>query len=503
MPHAHASPGDAAVNQTAWLVQRALLAIALMVGFYVLALAIALSLLWIPYAEWTYAGRIHIKILAVCVGGAFAVLWALVPRLDRFEPPGPRLVEASAPRLFAMVRDVAARTNQGMPSDIYLLNEVNAWVTHRGGVMGIGSRRVMGVGLPLIQTLTTTELKGVIAHEFGHYCAGDVAVGPWIYKTRSAIGRTIAGVRETMLEKPFLWYGRLFLRLTHAVSRRQEFIADSIAAKVTTPQAVASALRRIAVVSPAFSSYLNEEVLPVIRAGFLPPIAAGFDDFLSADRVRSMSEQILSSVESSEHTDPFDTHPSLRDRISALGETAAAQLSKTEGSATDVLGDFEAHANTLSLHAIGNDTAAKLAPLSWDRVGEAVYGEGWRKTAKTYSKWLRQFTADDIPSGTTAYLQLGSGLVGQDEENINGHQQVARAVYVLTAAIACVLIERGWRVVTSPGRPVSLVFRSDEFEPYPALHALVMGSMSAREWKARCAELGIVGKSLGASSESA
>ena len=497
MPCAHISPGGSAIKQTTWLLQRALLAIALMVGLYALALVIALGLLWIPYAEWTYAGRVHIKILAACVGGALAVLWALVPRPDRFEAPGPRLDDASAPSLFAMVRDVAARTNQKMPSDIYLLNEVNAWVTHWGGVMGIGSRRVMGVGLPLIQTLTPTELQAVIAHEFGHFCAGDVAVGPWIYKTRSAIGRTIAGVRGTLLERPFLWYGRLFLRLTHAVSRRQEFIADSIAAKVTTPQAVVSALRRIAVVSPAFSSYLSDEVMPVIRAGFLPPIAAGFDRFLSSDRVRSMSKQILASVESSQETDPFDTHPTLQDRISALGETASAEVGESGGSATDVLRDFEAHANTLSLHAIGSDTAAQLAPLSWDRVGEAVYGAGWRKTTRAYSHWLRQFTVDDLPSGTGAYRHLGSGLAGKDEDPY-GHQQVARAMSVLAAAIACLLIERGWRVVTSPGRPLSLVFGSDEFEPYLAVHALVTGSMSPHEWKARCAELGVVGKLLSA-----
>jgi hypothetical protein len=50
------------VNNTAWLARRALLAIALMVGFYVLALAIAFGLLWIPYAEWSYTERIHPKI---------------------------------------------------------------------------------------------------------------------------------------------------------------------------------------------------------------------------------------------------------------------------------------------------------------------------------------------------------------------------------------------------------------------------------------------------------
>ena len=83
--------------------------------------------------------------LAGCLGAAGAILWALVPRADRFQPPGPVLTDANAPGLLRLVREVARATNQPPPAEVYLLNEVNAWVTHRGGVMGFGSRRVMGV----------------------------------------------------------------------------------------------------------------------------------------------------------------------------------------------------------------------------------------------------------------------------------------------------------------------------------------------------------------------
>lgn len=56
-----------------------------------------------------------------------------------------------------------------MPAKVYLVPEVNAWVCERGGFMGIGSRMVMGIGLPLLKLLNVDEFKGVIAHEFGHY----------------------------------------------------------------------------------------------------------------------------------------------------------------------------------------------------------------------------------------------------------------------------------------------------------------------------------------------
>jgi heat shock protein HtpX len=123
-----------------------------------------------------------------------------VPRPDRFEKPGPQLTPSTAPEIFALIDGVAAATSQPRPSEVYLLNDVNAWVTQRGGMMGFGSRRVMGVGLPLVNSLTRAELQAVIAHEFGNYVGGDVGLGPWIYKTRAAIARTMAGLDQSYLQ---------------------------------------------------------------------------------------------------------------------------------------------------------------------------------------------------------------------------------------------------------------------------------------------------------------
>ena len=37
---------------------RAAIALVLMAGFYLLALAVAAGLLWLPYAEWRFANRV-------------------------------------------------------------------------------------------------------------------------------------------------------------------------------------------------------------------------------------------------------------------------------------------------------------------------------------------------------------------------------------------------------------------------------------------------------------
>jgi heat shock protein HtpX len=62
--------------------------------------------------------------------------------------------------------------------------------------MGVGSRRVMGIGLPLLQLLSVSQFEAVLAHEFGHFHGGDTHIGPWIYRTRAGIGRTLSTLQR-------------------------------------------------------------------------------------------------------------------------------------------------------------------------------------------------------------------------------------------------------------------------------------------------------------------
>ena len=106
------------MKQTAWLVQRAALAIVLMVSFYVLALGIAGALLWIPYEAYANNVRLPIKLALVCVVLAGTIIWAVLPRIDRFVPPGPQLSAVDSPQLFEVLTGVASSTEQAMPAHV-------------------------------------------------------------------------------------------------------------------------------------------------------------------------------------------------------------------------------------------------------------------------------------------------------------------------------------------------------------------------------------------------
>ena len=176
------------------LVWRAIGALALMVGFYGLAIAILAALWFGAYAQIRYSNRIHFRYLFFVAVGTIIILAGIIPRRDEFMEPGLRLTEDGHPRLFKELKAIAAAVGQKMPADVFLVPDLNAWVMQRGGRLGWGGRRVMGLGLPLLNLLSVSEFRAVLAHEFGHFHGGDTKLGPIIYNTRGAISRTVTGL---------------------------------------------------------------------------------------------------------------------------------------------------------------------------------------------------------------------------------------------------------------------------------------------------------------------
>lgn len=148
------------------LKRRALGAVALTIGFYALALTMSGALLLATYAQFAWFDEIHLKLVALTLVPGLLILWSILPRFERFVAPGPPLSEEQQPELFALIRDVAAATRQEMPSEVYLISEVNAYVAYRGGILGIGSRRIMGIGLTLMQSVSVDQLRAILANEF-------------------------------------------------------------------------------------------------------------------------------------------------------------------------------------------------------------------------------------------------------------------------------------------------------------------------------------------------
>ncbi len=482
---------------------RAVMALFLMAGFYGFSLIIAGGLLWVPYAEYTYLDRVDGRLALFCVIGAGTILWALVPRIDRFEAPGPRLTPATAPYLFTIIEEVAKATSQPRPEEVYLLGEVNAFVTQRGGFMGFGSRRVMGVGLPLLRGLSPAELRSVIAHEFGHFVSGDVALGPWIYKTRAAIFRALEGLSGNILQALFNWYGRMFMRMTMQVSREQEFVADATAARVAGVAPAISALKRVEFIAPAYGSYINNEVMPVMSAGFLPPVGEGFDRYVADPDMKTLFQDYVAHALGAEAGE-YDSHPPTLERITAMERIKQKHVENPKDATAVMLKEPERHIRALIEHMYGREQVVKLKPIKWEEVGVKVYASMWTSMVQEHAKWLGTLTADQIPADKKWFVKKGAELASQhNRPDTVAEQQIDYTKHVLLCAVGATLLNAGWTIDTAPGRPLTVRKGGEQFEPHLALAQLADGSMKKEDWKAKCASLGISGVNLTAAGAAA
>jgi len=471
------------------LTARALLSLGLLVGFYALAIGVSAALLYIPYAEWYYANRIHGNIVVFCVVGAIAILSSIVPRPDRFVAPGPRLDAHTQPQLFQAIDQIATLTGQKMPAEVYLVPDVNVWVADRGGVMGFGSRRVMALGLPLLQLLSVAQLRAVLAHEFGHFHAGDTRLGPWVYRTRVAIARTLQSLHGSVLQRLFILYGKLFLRVSHAVSRKQEFAADRLAARTVGASALIEGLKKIHGAAAMFDSYWRSEVAPVLHNGYRPPITEGFGRFFRAERVVKAIDEHLAHELVEGKAEIYDTHPSLRERIAAAQGYAHDEPPGESDSALSLICNLEALELEL-LQSISTE-ASGLKMLEWEDTGTTVYMPLWKKAAAWHAHALTGWTVGRLPELLKAAGHVTTDAPPAEEEPSGTDEDKAKALFATAAAIAVALLHHGWQLPIRLGEAVRLECDGIELQPFDAVHALADGTMSSEMWRDLCETAGI------------
>ena len=486
------------------LVLRAILAIVLTVLFYGMALSIAGGLFVVTYLVFTptrFSGG-SVKLGLACLVGGCVILWSILPRRDRFEPPGPRLARGRHPRLFAVLDDIAKSVGQEMPEEVYLVPDVNAWVSTRGGMMGIGSRRIMGLGLPLLQALTVPQLRSVLGHEFGHYAGGDTALGPLVHFARSAVIRTLINVEglESILALPFRWYAKLFLLVTHAVSRSQELAADRLAVRLGGAEVTASALKTVHGADVAFASYLKNEVGPCLEAKVRPPFAEGFGRFLKAKAIGTAVDRAIDEEIESGRRDPYDTHPPLRERLEAIAALPPGPPMQAGPPAVSLVDGVVALEKEL-LEGLLPPEAQGYRAISWndlekDEVVFLIWGRAWGALCHGSERALEGATPLTFLEvaknpGTWARRAAGKKVLGVK-------QLPAFAGAVLGAALALALRRHGWGARSLPGQSQQVVRGSDVLEPFEILGRLISGQLAAEEWAATCRRLGIDAISLAA-----
>lgn len=328
------------------------LILGLVIGFSVVLVLLLLGLGVLVVATGGKALIVLVKLGKLLIALALPA-WVMIKSSStllfaRFVPPrGRELKREEAPRLYAHLDRIKDQWGGPRIHHVLLTDEMNAAIAQhpRFGLVG-WEKSYLILGLPLLQTLSEGEALSVIAHEYGHLSGHHGRLGGFIYRFRSAWGNLQALSEQwtdwgsRLIARLFKWYAPYFNAYTFVFARQNEYVADRCSVEIAGQQATASALVRVNVASlyrdekfwPSITRRIAEEPTPVKNRSGL------WQDALASGIDQTNWSQYL-DVAGQRKTDHLDTHPALRDRLSAMGvalDTLNTEPDKTASSAANL-----------------------------------------------------------------------------------------------------------------------------------------------------------------------
>lgn len=219
--------------------------------------------------------------------------------------------EASAPELYAIVRELAGKAGLPMPRVYMMQNpQPNAFATGRNP-----KHAVVAATTGLLELLTREEVAGVLAHELAHVKNRDTLTMTMTATLAGAIGMLAnlaqfglifgggrsrdhrGGLLGTLLVVLVAPLAASLVQM--AISRSREYEADRVGAMITGhPLWLASALRKLQELTRQFPNETAERVPAMAHLYIVNPLSGrGLDNL-------------------------FSTHPSTDNRIAALEQLA-------------------------------------------------------------------------------------------------------------------------------------------------------------------------------------
>lgn len=319
--------GEARDNSALYKLRVALLA-ALGYAYILFILAIIIGLLsLIALLSLTGKGLILVFKVGVPIVATLAVIVrALGVRITA--PEGVALSPRQAGQLFSEVDQFRRKVKGPSIDTILLTDDFNAAIVQvpRLGMFG-WQKNYLIVGLPLMQATSPEQFRAILAHEFGHLSGSHGRFASWIYRVR----RTWHQLLQAQEQKPsrasfiftkfFDWYAPFFAAYSFVLARSHEYEADRLSAELVGARRAAEAL----ILTCVFDSYLQSNFWPDLYR------LANDESEPPADTHSRMQRAFRSGFERAEAekalhnalritTDIDDTHPSLKDRLAALGE---------------------------------------------------------------------------------------------------------------------------------------------------------------------------------------
>lgn len=460
------------------IARRAALVLALWLGFWMLALGLVAGLIWIPFVQLAYRSSLQ---LSGAVAGLAGLTLAYSLRPRRRNPTGakvvPPLSRETAQPLYALVQRIGADLGIVAPVNIHLIGESSAFIFAKRNWFGKVQSLEVALGLPLVGSMSEAELGSVIAHEFGHFVAGDMSLGPWVYRTRTAIARTVTDLDNSLFFLDFLFrsYGHWFLRLSASVSRAQEYAADATAAKTFGAVVACDALKKVHLIDPFWSSYFHLELVPALNRGASVPIFEGFRQFCKATKRRADVQEAIRRAEAPT-VSQYDTHPSLEERLAALVPDARPSYPPLADCFALLGGESATEQAWYDLFA-----REDVVVCGWPRFGQDVLQP--HVAARFADSWMDpgQLPLSELVPMARDLDELWPRLRPDSVSFLSRQGRRDHVTGILNEWIIACLVKRGFVVTVSPGQPVRMERDGTTVEPCTLLGAALASTLTLEE----------------------
>ncbi len=262
-------------------------------------------------------------------------------------PEGIRLLPHQAPALFQQLDLLRRQLKAPNIHTVLLNNEFNAAIVQhpRLGIFG-WQKNYLILGLPLMQALSVPQFTAALAHEYGHLSGAHGHFGAWIYRIRKTWWQLVTILEQkhswgsALFNKFLLWYIPFFNAYSFVLARLNEYEADRCAAQIAGAHEAAQALVNVTLKAQFLATNFWPKLYAEADKRATPPyqpytaLSLAFSSKLATENNDHWLPQALQ-----EQTNTADTHPSLSDRLAALGETAQLPTPVTETAAQQFLGE--------------------------------------------------------------------------------------------------------------------------------------------------------------------
>jgi Zn-dependent protease with chaperone function/cell fate (sporulation/competence/biofilm development) regulator YmcA (YheA/YmcA/DUF963 family) len=289
--------------------------------------------------------------------------------------------KSDEPVLFHLIKEIVKEVGTDFPKKIYIAPDVNACVFYDSSFwsMFLPVRKNLQIGLGLVNSVTKSELKAILSHEFGHFSQKSMKVGSYVYHVNQVIynllfeneSYDIILLKWSNSSEYFRFFAMLANRIVNGIkwilnhlysiinkhyfglSREMEFHADEIAAHVTGYEPLASSLLRLSFADHSFNAALSFYINSVnenLRTENLYTDHHFTNTFLAKENkievknnLPHLTEMHIKKFNKSKLNikDQWASHPSIEDRVKTLKNTGITASTIDNTSANDLFSNIQ------------------------------------------------------------------------------------------------------------------------------------------------------------------